>query len=225
MATREQADREAEETRRRMLAVEAALLLLLLRATRRTPRAGDLQAEADRLYTDLAQAYLWGRTAAATAGAERVGAEVRALAPGANVAAFVAAPGVLEEARRAHRAGAGYVRRWLPKALDLSEQGADAPGPAAHTALRPALETGAASEAAEAFNAERQRVIRQAVARNPELAQALEQVWDAELDKRTCERCLELDATSAPLGERFPDGDPPLHPRCRCTISIRPRRY
>ena len=222
MPSREQTKAEQEETRRRLLAAEAALLLLLLRATRRSPASGDLRSDADALHVKLAEAYLYGRASAAYAGSDRARAEILALA-GTGYVAGQPALELLEEARRAKRAADGYVKRWLDKALGLARDGAELPGPAAHEALAPVLETGAATEAAEAFNAARREIVDDAVRRTPALAQQLEQVWDAELDKRTCDTCSGLDGTTAPLGERFPDGDPPLHPRCRCSISVQPR--
>lgn len=33
-----------------------------------------------------------------------------------------------------------------------------------------------------------------------------------------CDECDELDGEVVPLDEDFPDGDPPLHPNCRCDI-------
>jgi SPP1 gp7 family putative phage head morphogenesis protein len=45
--------------------------------------------------------------------------------------------------------------------------------------------------------------------------------WVAELDARTCDDCGDLDEEVVGVDENFPgaeDGDPPLHPNCRCTV-------
>lgn len=33
-----------------------------------------------------------------------------------------------------------------------------------------------------------------------------------------CDECADLDGETVPLDEDFPDGDPPLHPNCRCDV-------
>jgi hypothetical protein len=41
------------------------------------------------------------------------------------------------------------------------------------------------------------------------------------LSEDPCELCeAAAGGGPVPVGESFPDGDPPLHPRCRCTIGI-----
>jgi hypothetical protein len=39
-------------------------------------------------------------------------------------------------------------------------------------------------------------------------------------ETETCEECLSYDGKQVPVGEEFPEGDPPLHPNCRCTLGI-----
>jgi len=34
-----------------------------------------------------------------------------------------------------------------------------------------------------------------------------------------CDECQELDGTIVAIGEGFPEGDPPLHPNCRCNVD------
>jgi SPP1 gp7 family putative phage head morphogenesis protein len=34
-----------------------------------------------------------------------------------------------------------------------------------------------------------------------------------------CDECQEMDGEIVPLDDGFPDGDPPLHPNCRCTVT------
>jgi hypothetical protein len=42
--------------------------------------------------------------------------------------------------------------------------------------------------------------------------------WAAEFD--ACDICMPFDGTDVALGEDFPDGEPPLHPNCRCDVIL-----
>lgn len=76
----------------------------------------------------------------------------------------------------------------------------------------------AATETAQAFNAERQVAARQLAT---DEGVRLWQVWDAVLDKRTCSRCSALHGSAVPVGESFHAGQPgALHPRCRCIATV-----
>jgi len=44
--------------------------------------------------------------------------------------------------------------------------------------------------------------------------------WIVTPDDRLCEQCEPMDGRTVPVGQSFPEGDPPLHPNCRCTIGI-----
>jgi len=45
--------------------------------------------------------------------------------------------------------------------------------------------------------------------------------WNAILDPKTCPICRPLDGTTAPTPDAFPNGAPPVHPRCRCiTVPV-----
>lgn len=44
--------------------------------------------------------------------------------------------------------------------------------------------------------------------------------WIVTDDDKLCPECAEMDGQTVPIGEDFPEGDPPLHPNCRCTIAI-----
>lgn len=46
------------------------------------------------------------------------------------------------------------------------------------------------------------------------------QEWSAEVDNRVCEICEGYDQTRVPIGQQFPDGDPPIHPMCRCDVLL-----
>ena len=221
--TARQVQQEQAETRRQLLAVTAGLLLLLRRAVRQSPATGELRSDADRLYQELARAYLVGRAAALNVAPWRVAEELAVLVPGADVGALAANPELLEEARRANRAARGYTNSWLRRALGLADDGVALPGQAAHEAMTGALRRGAETEAAQAFNQARRDAIDAAIERNPRLVEILEQVWDVAWCKGTCDECADLDGHSVPLGDDFPMGDPPLHPNCGCTIQIRPR--
>lgn len=47
-----------------------------------------------------------------------------------------------------------------------------------------------------------------------------EKEWSATDD--ACDDCAELDGETVGLNDDFPDGDPPAHPRCRCSLLINP---
>jgi len=47
-----------------------------------------------------------------------------------------------------------------------------------------------------------------------------EMMWLASPSERTCDICMRLHKTTVPVGSSFPDGDPPLHPSCRCDVRI-----
>ena len=49
--------------------------------------------------------------------------------------------------------------------------------------------------------------------------------WSVEIDGRECEICVTVAAmydeeNAIPITEQFPDGDPPLHPMCRCDVLL-----
>lgn len=44
--------------------------------------------------------------------------------------------------------------------------------------------------------------------------------WIVTDDDKLCPECAEMDGKTVPVTEEFPEGDPPLHPNCRCTIAI-----
>ena len=45
--------------------------------------------------------------------------------------------------------------------------------------------------------------------------------WMTHIDDRTCSYCLEMAGEQVPFGQEFPDGEPPVHPHCRCVIMLR----
>lgn len=133
-----------------------------------------------------------------------------------DLAALGATPGgaralldmVASDAARALRAARSVAERAAQLARDgLTDEGA-------RVALTPKLELVAATESAEAYNAERA-----AIAAGAGSVTSILKVWDAELDRRTCSVCSGLDGTIIGLGEAFPL-EQPVHPRCRCTFTL-----
>jgi SPP1 gp7 family putative phage head morphogenesis protein len=47
-----------------------------------------------------------------------------------------------------------------------------------------------------------------------------QKMWIATPDVVVCDECEALDGETVGLDEDFPDGDPPLHPFCRCTVAL-----
>lgn len=58
----------------------------------------------------------------------------------------------------------------------------------------------------------------QAAARTPGAPQLLQWRWNAVLDPRTCPICRPLHRRIEADPQDFPQGPPPLHPRCRCVL-------
>lgn len=46
------------------------------------------------------------------------------------------------------------------------------------------------------------------------------QEWSANLDGRVCPTCSSYDGFRVPISAEFPEGDPPLHPSCRCDVLL-----
>lgn len=44
--------------------------------------------------------------------------------------------------------------------------------------------------------------------------------WIVTPDDVLCPECEPMDGRTVPINGEFPNGDPPLHPSCRCTIAI-----
>jgi hypothetical protein len=57
-----------------------------------------------------------------------------------------------------------------------------------------------------------------AALRAAELSAVANWRWNAILDPKTCPVCRPLHRTTAPAPDEFPQGPPPLHPRCRCVV-------
>jgi len=57
-----------------------------------------------------------------------------------------------------------------------------------------------------------------AAAQTPSVPQLLQWRWNALLDPRTCPVCRPLHGRTEADPEDFPQGPPPIHPRCRCVL-------
>jgi len=57
-----------------------------------------------------------------------------------------------------------------------------------------------------------------AAAQTPSVPQLLQWRWNALLDPRTCPVCRPLHGRTEANPEDFPQGPPPIHPRCRCVL-------
>jgi hypothetical protein len=78
-------------------------------------------------------------------------------------------------------------------------------------------ETIARTEILRASNEGRNQAWRQGIEEGY-ISPAAQKQWQAEFD--ACEICLPLDGESVPITGDFPDGDPPLHPNCRCDVIM-----
>lgn len=79
-------------------------------------------------------------------------------------------------------------------------------------------ETIARSEIMDAINTGQEEAWKQAQAEGVLSDEATKEII---LSEDACPVCEAAAAGGpVPVGESFPDGDPPIHPRCRCTIGI-----
>lgn len=223
IGTRAEADRRQEESRHEYLVAVAALLLLLRqRANRELPSQPQTAAEVLRLW--FANAFLYGRTAAANAGFRSLQAEFALFEPGLRLTR-PQWDGSLE-VFRAQRAARGYSRHWLDDVAKGSQAGAKDPRAFATQQQAWRLELGAQTEVAAAFNVERERTLNLLAAERPEIAALYVRVWDSALGKNTCEVCSSAHGSWVPVGESFPEGTPgQVHNRCNCEDHVEPRDW
>jgi hypothetical protein len=166
-------------------------------------------------------AYVTVRGASRAAGSARLAGELTAYAPRVSLAAAVSEAGPAYDLLRARRAANGYVDAWLHDARELvANDVADAPRvAAAQQAWR--VEVGGVTEVSQAYTAEREQAFENWARVNR--VDDLWKVWDASLDKRTCQTCSAADGAVVGARESFPYGSPGgVHPNCRCTFQVVP---
>lgn len=191
---------------------EATALALLLRSRKRAvgaavERGVDLAHAAEALLPEFRRAIIGARQLSRAAAITRLQKEAASLNVELGRYRTILAPQSAIDSYRATTTAKSYVKRWVRNAHGetLEEQAA-----AADTATFGSLKRIAVTESADSFNAAREAVIRRATTLD------LWKIWDAVLDERTCDVCEGLHGTSVPAGQAFPDGDPPIHPWCRC---------
>jgi len=117
---------------------------------------------------------------------------------------------------RAVAIAGGVVSAWLKK-VNAGESKADA-----IASLDSRIETIGITETAEAFNDEREQIIKTVQPKEERTGGfVVFRIWDATLDKLTCPVCERAHHTVVPQFMSFPDGRPGgVHPRCRCYESL-----
>jgi hypothetical protein len=228
--TPEEAARAAQN-RRKLRASEAVALALLLRALKEVTKKARAEGwSAARTAEAIAQLFrsrvLLLRRLSRAAGLARLRAEVKALGlPEQPQLAEPPARTIGYDLQRADYAARAYAKHWLkeavrapqaPPELDDGEEDEDAEAPlivvADVLALR-ALERIAATESAQAFNAERDS------AGDTLSSYELGKRWDARLD--ACPVCESADGTIVGIDETFAIGMAGyVHPWCRCIETI-----
>lgn len=123
---------------------------------------------------------------------------------------------------RARVIGDNTGRQYLKKYSEAFELGIDDPSWAALKGIQYRLDTIGITETAEAFSAERDRIIRSAQPKEQtEGTLVILAFWDAALDRRTCPVCERASGTVVLAGMPFQSGRPGgVHPRCRCVVQI-----
>ncbi|HEY2516965.1 MAG TPA: phage minor head protein [Polyangiaceae bacterium] len=133
------------------------------------------------------------------------------------------ADGAEQDAVHARTTATAQASAWGLMALgELRKAKASEPGALeraferANEQLTPRLRTGAVHENASAFNAG----IGDVAAAAAEIGVILSREWVADVDERTCKVCEALDQLVVEGDDEFPEGDPPLHVRCRCYVLL-----
>ena len=173
-----------------------------------------------------------GRLGAREASAERLRVELGVLGATAIAAAILKhSDRAHEDAAFADTAGASLAAAWqglavvaASKAVREERDVAKAVDSTRKQMLH-RIERTAATETAAAYNDEHRRALEDAIARDPDLAAVAAEygvawIWDAMLDKRTCENCEHMDGEVRGPGEDFSGGDPPAHAGCRCILIM-----
>lgn len=185
---------------------------------------------ADALAHALFTGYADARARARAAGADRVVEQVATIEPHATDPYRGRPRGLstdfgdfAREQRRAQRATQGHVKHWWQSWYEAEEAGQAQPIKAANRAQAWRVEMATATENAEAFGVGQDDALDLLVRNDPFLAQSLFKVWDAALDKRTCQTCERAHGLVVRIDEPFPAGRPGgVHPNCRCVEQILP---
>lgn len=199
-------ERQAKANQRAHRRAEAAALLLLRTAAEKE-RSRYLPAAAAELRAAALSAVVLGRSNARKLGIERLEAEAEALNLPVAAPAFPMDRLLQEDFARARRAADSYASAWYAEASATDAA-------TATKALAHRVERIAATESSGAFSAGRTAVLRRSGGRYA-------RVWDATLDRRTCETCYAAHGEVAPPGQAFSAGEPgEVHPFCRCTYYL-----
>ena len=194
---------ERKKTRKLQLAAEAVFLLLLMRAAKKSRGAK----------AALVQALLDGQNPLRQLARDRLLVELRVKKPPTGgVFRSTRAPTKAEQ-RRAASLASSFIE-FRDKKLRMATT--SELKKLAETAIDSRIRLLAANEAVRVLEEERRKAAETVV--GVEKAVALKR-WDASNDALTCMECSSLDDTEIPIEEEFPQGDPPLHPNCRCSIE------
>lgn len=204
------------DSRRALLGSEALLLANLRRSLAIvSSRHGGLARASQELY-----AMWWGLIRAGRAHARTRSRETLVLEIAAAGGLAEAGGDGAEDGVRAASTAESFSRRWQNLAVNgVSEEEGPLGARGAAEALHSHVEMVAATEAADAFNDERDRALRLVNERVRDPALLLFKVWDAALDRRTCRVCMSMNGTVRPLFVSFPE-PMPAHPRCRCVTTV-----
>jgi hypothetical protein len=201
-------DRSFEAGREAMLANEAAAVARL-KATTRASIGPSKSATRDTLVVAVAQSVTVTRDRARKSGRESL--ERDAVIAGASIAILPTNRRKYDE-DRAFAIATRFADDWERKASGLDHD-------TALDQLGSRLDLIGITESAESFNDERDIIITRLAP--PEERRAASvipfKIWDATMDKRTCQVCSRAHHTVVPFWMSFPDGRPGgAHPRCRC---------
>lgn len=168
---------------------------------------------ADAVESSMRAAVIDGRMLARGAGIARLRAEFKAAGLTLSELPAVAVDEVFRDVLRARSAAQSYAARWFKRAEgNTVRQAAET----ANASTRGSLKRIGATESSEAFNSGRASAVRRI-----RTTRRVMRVFDATLDKRTCDLCAGLDGTIVGAREAFPAGEPgSLHPFCRCSASL-----
>lgn len=204
--TDEEREKERKRTRRKILAAEALLLYLLLRSRKKSPNS--TTAYAAVLYKAKREARALARKRIAAETGIKLGVRPeRSPKSDMKRSTQIASRFVTfskEKQATIPSAETKKVEQELKKQADKSVQNR--------------LRQIAAFEMFSAFEDER-RLASKEIAR--QTGDRVLKKWDAVLDSRTCSECFASHGEEIPLDSEFVNGDPPLHPYCRCSLEYR----